>query len=320
MDGCHLSEQARQALRAARTLARQRQHTSLGPGHLLAAIVRQWDDAHAAGPALLRACGLTAEQAAEHSAVLLRGPRLDEAPGPDAEPPPPNRGMRVVVAQAYRIAVQARAPYVGTEHLVVAAFWGDYAQPLRLQGITYAQAAQQLTRLPHTEQVVDDGAIEPLTALAVPTPAAASLADTARLLAELHPIQGDGRVSTLHYLLALSRQTGAATLLRELGVSYRALVERLAADGARLVQADDQRPEEPPLEGWEAFEVTPQQHETITGRLDQVLGRRSELRQQGVRFATNWTKDQTRYWVHIHTGTSGLTARDVLDRLLGRAS
>jgi hypothetical protein len=84
-----------------------------------------------------------------------------------------------MLAQAYRIAVQARAPYVGTEHLVVAAFWADYARPLRLQGITYTQAAQQLTTLPRTEQTVDDGAIEPLTAVAVPTPAAANLADTA---------------------------------------------------------------------------------------------------------------------------------------------
>jgi Clp amino terminal domain, pathogenicity island component len=189
--------------------------------------------------------------------VLLRGPLLDEAPGPDAEAPPPIMALRVMLAQASRIAVQARAPYVGTEHLVVAAFWADYARPLHLQGITYTQAAQQLTTLPRTEQTVDDGAIEPLTAVAVPTPAAANLADTARQLAELHPVQGDRRVSTLHHLLALSRHTAAATLLGELGVSYRVLVERLAADGARLVEADDQRPEEPPLEGWEAFEVTP---------------------------------------------------------------
>jgi ATP-dependent Clp protease ATP-binding subunit ClpA len=199
--------------------------------------------------------------------VLLRGPRLDEAPGPDAGAPPPIMALRVMLAQASRIAVQARAPYVGTEHLVVAAFWADYAQPLRLQGITYTQVTQQLTTLPRTEQTVDDGAIEPLTAVAVPTPAAANLADTARQLAELHPVQGDRRVSTLHHLLALSRHTAAATLLGELGISYRVLVERLAADGARLVEADDQRPEEPPLEGWEAFEVTPQEHETITGRL-----------------------------------------------------
>jgi hypothetical protein len=38
--------------------------------------------------------------------------------------------------------------------------------------------------------------------VAVPTPAALGPADTARQLAELNPIQGDGRVSTLHYLLA----------------------------------------------------------------------------------------------------------------------
>ena len=36
----------------------------------------QWDDQHAGGPALLRACGLTAEQAAEQLATL---PRTEQA-------------------------------------------------------------------------------------------------------------------------------------------------------------------------------------------------------------------------------------------------
>jgi len=319
MDGCYLSEQARQALRAARTLARERQHTALGPPHLLAAIVGQWDDGHAAGPALLRACGLTAEQATEHTAMLLHAYGAPEAPAAAAEARP-NPALRRILAQAFRVAVQAHAPYVGTEHLVVATLWADYAQGLRRQGITYTQAAQQLTTLPHTEKAVDDTAIEPLTAVAVPTPAVASLADAARQQAEQHPIDGDGRVSTLHYLLALARLTGAGKLLGELGVSYSVLLERLAADGARLVEADDQRPEEPPLDGWEGFDVTQEEHETITGRLEQVLSRRSGLWQQGVRFATNWNKERTRFWVHIHPGTSGLTPREVLDRLLGRAS
>ena len=295
MAGCYLSEQARQAVRAARALARERQHTALGPPHLLAAIVGQWDGQDAAGPALLRACGLSAEQAAEHTATLLRGYDDPEAPAPAAEPRP-NPALRLLLAQAFRIAAQTRAPYVGTEHLVVAALWEDYAQGLRRRGITYAQAAERLATLPHTEQATDDVAVEPLAAVAVPTPAVASLAELARQRAEQHPIEDDGRVSTLHYLLALFGVTGAGRLLGELGVSYNAVLERLAADGARLVEADDQRPEETPLEGWEDFDVTPEEDETIHGRLKEVLWDEG-LWHQGVRYGTNWNEDRTRFWV-----------------------
>jgi hypothetical protein len=49
------------------------------------------------------------------------------------------------------------------------------------------------------------------------------------------------------------------------------------------------------------------------------------LEQQGVRFGFNLfgfnlNEDKTRYWVMIHPGGSGLTHRQVLDRLLDRAS
>jgi ATP-dependent Clp protease ATP-binding subunit ClpA len=49
MTDWYVSEQARQALRTAGTLARERHHTALGPPHLLAAVLHQWDDQHAAG-------------------------------------------------------------------------------------------------------------------------------------------------------------------------------------------------------------------------------------------------------------------------------
>jgi hypothetical protein len=48
--------------------------------------------------------------------------------------------------------------------------WLDYGGGLRRQGIGYQQAAEQLATLPHTEQAVKDLAIEPLEAVAVPTP------------------------------------------------------------------------------------------------------------------------------------------------------
>jgi Clp amino terminal domain, pathogenicity island component len=309
------SKQARNALRTARTVAGERQHTALGPPHLLAAILRQWDDQHAGGPALLRACGLTTEQVTDLSAELVHAYDPPEAaPIGELRPSP---ALRFTLAQAFRIAAQAHAPYVGTEHLVVALLWLDDARELRRQGISYQQAAEQLATLPHTEQAMDGVAIELLEAAALPTPAAASLAELARQQAEQHPI--DGRISTLHYLLALLMHSGADKLLEELGVSYNAVRERVAADGARLVEADDYRPDESPLEGWERFDITPQQWEVIHPRVKEVLVD-SGLWQQGVRFGFNFNQDKTRYWVSIHPGDSGLTHRQVLDRLLGRAS
>ena len=206
---------------------------------------------------------------------------------------------------------------MGTEHLILAMLWLDNAHELRRQGISYQQAAEQLATLPYTEQAVEDAAIEPLEAVAVPTPAAVSLAELARQQAEQHPI--GGRVSTLHYLLALSTLAGAGKLLGELGVSYQAVVERLAADGVRLVEADDRRPEEMPLEGWERFDITPREWEVIHPRLKVVLSGEG-LWQRGVRFGMNFNEDKTRFWVSIHPGESGLTHQQVLDRLLGGVS
>jgi hypothetical protein len=67
----------------------------------------------------------------------------------------------------------------------------------------------------------------------------------------------DGRVSTLHHLLALLMRGGTRKLLDELGVDYNAVRERVARDGARLVEADDERPDERPLDGWQRFGITP---------------------------------------------------------------
>jgi ATP-dependent Clp protease ATP-binding subunit ClpA len=315
MTNWYLSEQAGHALRTARTLARERHHTALGPPHLLAAILQQWDDQHAGGWALLRACGLTAEQATDLIAELVHVYDQPEAAPTGRLRPSP--ALRFVLAQAFRIAAQARAPYVGTEHLVVAALWLDDARELRRLGISYQQAAEQLATLPRTEQATDGEAIEPLEAVAIPTPAVASLAELARQQAEQHPI--NGRVGTLHYLLALLMHGGADTLLGELGVSHNAVRERLAADGTRLVEADDQLREELPLEGWERLDITPQQWEVIHPRVGEVLMDQG-LWQQGVRFGFNLNEERTRYWVSIHPGDSGLTHRQVLDRLLGRTS
>jgi hypothetical protein len=184
---------------------------------------------------------------------------------------------------------------VGTEHLVLAVLWLDYGGGLRWLGISYQHAAEQLPALPHSEQVVQDVAIEPLKAVAVPTPAVASLAELARQQAEQHPIEGDGHVSTLHYLLALLMNGGASRLLGELGVNYNTVRERLVGDGAGLVEADDQRPEEGALEGWERFNITPQQWEAIHARLKVVLVEQG-LWGRGVRFGFNFNEDKTRYW------------------------
>jgi hypothetical protein len=317
MAGWHLSEQARQALRTARTLAGDRGDPAPGwAGLLLAAILGQWDDQHAGGPALLRACGLTAEQARQLTATLLSAADPPEAATPAAQPYLIG-SLRFVVDQAYRIAAQARAPYIGTEHLVVAMLWEDAADELRRHGISYAQAAEQLATLPPTEQVVAGEEIDPLEA--VPTPAVARLHELARQQAEQHPIEGDGRISTLHYLLALTMlPTAANKLLGELDVSYQTVAERLAEQGARLVEADDWRPQELPVEGWEEFRVTDQQQQVIRGRFNDVV---KQLWPQGVRFMFGSSDDDPEWsLVRIHPGESGLDPRAVLDRLLGRAS
>jgi hypothetical protein len=91
------------------------------------AILERWDDEQAGGPALLRACGLTAEQAGQVAATLLDAHDTGAA-GPDPEPRVIG-SLRFVLDQAERIAAEARAPYVGTEHLVTAMLWMDCHVP-----------------------------------------------------------------------------------------------------------------------------------------------------------------------------------------------
>ena len=317
MAGWYLSEQARQALRTARSLARGRRAAgSADP--LLVAILGQWDDEHAGGPALLRACGMTADQASRLAAILLPTEPASAAV-PDAEPRILGT-LRFVVDQAERIAAEARAPYVGTEHLVAAILWMDThigAHELRRHGVGYAQAGERLATLPATER---PEAIDPLEEAQVPTPAAARLDELARQQADQHPIERDGRITSLHHLLALLiPPRGAANrLLRELGVDHEEVVRRIEEEGARRVRAEDWRPEELPIEGWEEFRVTDQQDHAIRRRFHAV---NKQLGRQGVRFMFGKNMDDPEWsLVRIHPGGSGLDPREVLDRLLGQAS
>jgi hypothetical protein len=75
---------------------------------------------------------------------------------------------------------------------------------------------------------------------------------------------------------------------------------------------------EQPPEAWVRFDVTPQQAQVITSRLTKVLCREG-LWRQGVGFGINFNQDKSAYFVMIHPGRSGLTARQVLNRFLGRA-
>jgi ATP-dependent Clp protease ATP-binding subunit ClpA len=316
MAGWYLSVQARQALRTTRSLARGRRAVgSADP--LLVAILGQWDDEQAAGPALLRACGMTADQASQLAATLLPTEPA-EAAVPEAEPRIIGT-LRFVLDQAYRIAAEARAPYVGTEHLVVAILWQDTfigAHELRRLGVSHARAAEQLATLPHHERAEQT---DPLEEVEVPTPAVARLGELARQQAEQHPIEGDGRISTLHHLLALLvPKSAAGRLLRELGVGYDEVVRHIEAEGARRVAGEDWRPEEHRLEGWEEFRVTDQQHEVIRGRFHAV---NKELGRRGVRFMFGKNLDDPEWsLVRIHPGESGLDPRGVLDRLLDQVS
>ena len=60
---------------------------------------------------------------------------------------------------------------------------------LRRQGVSYAQAVEQLAALPHIEEAEQ---IDPLETVQVPTPAVAMLDELASQQAAQHPIEGDG--------------------------------------------------------------------------------------------------------------------------------
>ena len=290
MAGWHLSEQARQALRTGRDLARGwRAPGSADP--LLVAILEQWDDERAGGPALLRACGLTADEAGRVAGAIV-APHDTGPSGPGAEPRVVGT-LRLVLDQAERIAAEAGAPYIGTEHLVVAILWQDNqlgAHELRRHGVGYSEARERLAGPPATEQAE---AIDP----GHRPPGGAGGADAGRGHAgragppagRAAPDRGDGRITTLHHLLALLMvpKSGARRLLTELGLDHEEVVQRVE-EGARRVAGEAWRPQELPVEGWEEFRVTDRQDKAIRRR--------------------------------FHHVNKQLGPRGVLDRLLGRAS
>jgi hypothetical protein len=70
------------------------------------------------------------------------------------------------------------------------------------------------------------------------------------------------------------------------------------------------------VDGYHMFEVSPQQYEIIGRRVHEVL-LRQHLVDRGVRFGANHDPDRHLYFVLIDPGLSRLTARQILDRLLG---
>ncbi len=70
------------------------------------------------------------------------------------------------------------------------------------------------------------------------------------------------------------------------------------------------------VDGYHMFEVSPQQYEIIGRRVHEVFGRQ-HLWDQGARFGANHDPGRRLYFVLIDPGLSGLTARQILDRLLG---
>jgi hypothetical protein len=72
------------------------------------------------------------------------------------------------------------------------------------------------------------------------------------------------------------------------------------------------------VDGYYRFIVSAQQYELIGERLNQVL-RREGLWDQGVRFGANVDPATGEYFVLIKPGLSRLSARQILNRLLGIA-
>jgi hypothetical protein len=69
-------------------------------------------------------------------------------------------------------------------------------------------------------------------------------------------------------------------------------------------------------DGYHQFEVSEQQYELIGRRAARVLVRQ-HLLDQGVRFGANYDPEKHFYFVLIDPGLSRLSAREILDRLLG---
>jgi hypothetical protein len=70
--------------------------------------------------------------------------------------------------------------------------------------------------------------------------------------------------------------------------------------------------------GYHQFEVSPQQYEIIGKNVYQVLFK-ERLWDQGVRFGANYVREKNLHFVLIDPGFSHLSARQILDRLLGIA-
>ena len=70
------------------------------------------------------------------------------------------------------------------------------------------------------------------------------------------------------------------------------------------------------VDGYHQFEVSEQQYELIRRRAARVLVRQ-HLLDQGVRFGANDDPEKHFYFVLIDPGLSHLSAREILDRLLG---
>jgi hypothetical protein len=70
------------------------------------------------------------------------------------------------------------------------------------------------------------------------------------------------------------------------------------------------------VDGYHMFEVSPQQYEIIGRNVARVLFREG-LYDQGVRFGANYDRDKDLHFVLIDPGLSHLSARQILDRLLG---
>ena len=70
------------------------------------------------------------------------------------------------------------------------------------------------------------------------------------------------------------------------------------------------------VDGYHVFVVSAQQYELIGQRVGEVLVHQ-HLLDQGVRFGANFDPEKHFYFVLIDPGHSGLSAREILDRLLG---